>query len=85
MAVKFEAALDPQSLRRFLVEARAAARMQHPNIVTLYRVGHLDNRPYLVTEYIAGTGLDALPKPLPWQRAHRFALGLVRGLAAAGA
>ncbi|HEU4727272.1 MAG TPA: protein kinase, partial [Kofleriaceae bacterium] len=34
--------------RRFLLEARAAARVQHPNIIAIYRVGEIDARPYLI-------------------------------------
>ena len=83
VAVKFIPALDEQSLPRFLVEARAAARLQHPNVATLYRVGQFENLPYLVSEYIRGTNLERLPKPLPSERVLAIGIGLARGLAAA--
>lgn len=49
-------ALDETARRRFLREARLSARIHHPNVVQVYRVGELksDGRPYLVMEYIDG-------------------------------
>ena len=35
--------------RRFQLEARAVARLQHPNVVGVYRAGELHGRPYLVS------------------------------------
>ncbi|MFT3766979.1 MAG: alpha/beta fold hydrolase [Minicystis sp.] len=85
VALKFLAASDPKfSARdRFLVEARAIARLQHPNVVGIYRVGEVDGRPYIAYELIAGKSLDQLPKPVPWQRALELTLGVARGLSAA--
>ncbi|HVE85903.1 MAG TPA: serine/threonine-protein kinase, partial [Myxococcales bacterium] len=83
VSVKFLRALDAASLARFVVEARAAARLQHPNVVTLYRVGQLGDRPYLVTEYVRGTSLDRVAKPVRWETALSHALDLCRGLSAA--
>jgi serine/threonine protein kinase len=45
------------SLTRFRIEGRAAARLQHPNIVQIHEVGDWQNRPYLVMEYVEGTHL----------------------------
>ncbi len=42
---------------RFLQEARAAANLLHPNIVTIYDFGHDASRYYLVMEYVQGTDL----------------------------
>jgi serine/threonine protein kinase/pimeloyl-ACP methyl ester carboxylesterase/truncated hemoglobin YjbI len=85
VALKFLAAADPKvpARDRFLVEARAIARLQHPNIVGIYRVGEVLGRPYLAYELIAGQSLDQLPKPVPWPRALELVLGVARGLAAA--
>jgi serine/threonine-protein kinase len=44
----------PTYLARFQREARAAGRMQHPNIVTIYDYGEQDGKPFLVMEYITG-------------------------------
>jgi serine/threonine protein kinase/formylglycine-generating enzyme required for sulfatase activity len=85
VAVKFIASLEPNSeaRERFLVEARAAARVQHPNVLAIFRVGVLDTRPYLVTEYIRGQSLADLSMPVSWNQALDFGLDLARGLAAA--
>ncbi len=85
VAVKFIASVEPnpQERERFFVEARAIARLQHPNVVTIYRVGEVDGQPYLISEFVRGETLEKLAKPVPWQRALRIAQGLARGLAAA--
>ena len=83
VAVKFVSALDASSLQRFLDEARAVARVQHPNVVTLHRVGQLESRPYLITEYVRGQSLEQLARPLPWPRVLPLAIDLARGLGAA--
>jgi serine/threonine protein kinase/pimeloyl-ACP methyl ester carboxylesterase len=85
VALKFLEAEDVRiaSRDRFLVEARAIARLQHPNVVGIYRVGEVGDRPYIAYEHVAGKSLDRLPKPVPWQRALEIAVGVARGLAAA--
>src|SRR5215216_6059108 len=52
VAVKFISAIDPEvgAREQFLIEARAAARLQHPNVLTIYRVGELDDHPFLISE-----------------------------------
>ena len=64
-------------------EARAIARVQHPNVVSVFRTGESSGRPFLVSEYLRGQSLDRLPMPLRWERALELAVGLARGLAAA--
>src|SRR5258706_9374328 len=84
VAVKFiSAGADSAARQRFLVEARAAARVQHPNVVAIYRVGELAQSPYIISEYVRGQPLDRLPRPLPWQQGLELGVGLARGLAAA--
>ena len=58
-------AVDAESLAD---EARIVSRFQHPNIVTLYEIGHHHGLPYFVSEYVAGESLrDRLDNagPLP--------------------
>ena len=74
---------DPAAKDRFMLEARAAARLQHPNVLTVYRVGELDGRPYLISEYIPGKTLDEIPGPMDWRRVVEIGVALSRGLAAA--
>lgn len=83
VAIKFIPVLDEALLGRFLVEARAAARIQHPNVATLYRVGQLDHRAYLVWELVRGKSLDRLERPAPAEHVLRLAIDIARGLAAA--
>ena len=45
---------------RFRTEARAMARLDHPNVVRVYAFGEHAGMPYLVMEYVPGGGLDAL-------------------------
>jgi formylglycine-generating enzyme required for sulfatase activity len=78
-----EPAPDGDARAQFFTEARAAARLHHPNVVTIHRVGEVDGRPYLVTEYLRGETLDRLPRPVDEALAGSLALGLARGLAAA--
>ena len=49
---------DHDMLERFHREAKAAARLHHPNIVTLYENGQTDEGPYLVAEFINGVPLS---------------------------
>lgn len=84
VAVKFpRAATDAAARERFLSEARAIARLQHPNVVAIYRVAEVAGRPYLVSEYVRGSSLDQLPRPVPWRQVLSIAIDLARGLAAA--
>ncbi|HEU4727923.1 MAG TPA: serine/threonine-protein kinase, partial [Kofleriaceae bacterium] len=84
VAVKFvQAARDPTARSRFLDEARAIARLQHPNVVAIYRIGEVSGHPYLVSEYVRGRPLDQLERPAPSHQVLEIALHLARGLAAA--
>jgi serine/threonine protein kinase len=55
-----EATLDEESRRRFEIEAKAAARLQHPNIVTVYELGEDRGVPFIAMELLAGIDLEAL-------------------------
>src|SRR6185295_15689409 len=61
VAVKFVSVADgarAAASERFYVEARAIARLQHPHVVAVYRVGRVRQRPYLVSEYVPGESLE---------------------------
>ncbi len=85
VAVKLPGGGAPSARRRerFLAEARALARVHHPNVVAVYRVGEARGRPYLVTEYVAGRSLETFDRPVPEGTLLGIARGLAAGLAAA--
>ncbi len=76
---------DPQRLHRFEQEARAAAALNHPNILAVYDLGRQDKAPYIVSELLEGETLRErlLSGPIPTRKAVDYALQLARGLAAA--
>ncbi len=75
---------DPDRLRRFEQEAKAAAALNHPNILAVYDVGTHDGWPYIVSELLDGETLRArATRPLPARRAVDYALQIAQGLAAA--
>ena len=78
-------ASNPDRVRRFEHEARAAAALNHPNILAVYDVGIHDATPYIVTELLAGTTLrERLDGgALPIRRAQEVGAQIASGLAAA--
>jgi hypothetical protein len=60
LTLSAQGALDAESRRRFDVEARAAGRLQHPNIVTVYELGTDPELPFIAMELLAGADLEAL-------------------------
>jgi serine/threonine protein kinase/tetratricopeptide (TPR) repeat protein len=54
------AIFDPNQIRRFEREAKAAGRLHHTNIVPVFGVGQQGDRAYCVMQYIEGSGLDAV-------------------------
>jgi eukaryotic-like serine/threonine-protein kinase len=79
------ASSDPSRLQRFEQEARAAASLNHPNILAVYDVGALDGAPYIVSELLEGQTLrDGLSGgPIPIRTALDYAVQIAHGLAAA--
>jgi serine/threonine protein kinase len=84
VAIKFvtDASTNPIGRQRFLAEARALARVQHPNVVTVYAFGEVGDQPYLAYELVAGVGLDTMVGGLTWPRALAILIDLARGLRA---
>ena len=77
---------DPDRLRRFEQEARAAAALNHPGILAIYDVGTTkDKIPYVVSELLDGETLrECLARgPLPVRKTVDLALQMANGLAAA--
>jgi len=51
---------NPHAVTNFLREAKAAAKLNHPNIVTVYDCGEQDGRYYIAMEYVDGTTLKEI-------------------------
>jgi serine/threonine protein kinase len=76
---------ERERLTRFAQEARAAAALNHPNILSIYDIGEDDVSPYIVSELLEGETLRERLRtgPLPMRKAIDYALQIARGLAAA--
>ena len=78
-------AADQDRLQRFAQEARAAAALNHPNILSIFDIGEDHGTTYVVSELLEGETLRArLQKaPIPLRKAINYALQIAHGLAAA--
>ena len=87
VAIKLLATRDshPRHRQRFSLEARALARIQHPNVVVVYQLGEVLGTPFLVYELVDGVDVDQLIGSLRWPRSLAITIDLCRGLAAAHA
>ncbi len=77
-----EVASDPIWRERFLREARAVNRINHPNIVEITDLGEADGILYLVMEYVPGESLKQTLErgPLGWRRAAALGMALATAL-----
>jgi hypothetical protein len=69
---------DVETAQRFAAEAQLAARLRHPNIVSVYEIGKHHNVSYIALEYVEGSSLDQRGR-LPVRRAAQ----IIRDVAAA--
>jgi serine/threonine protein kinase len=69
-------------LKRFEREARALARLNHPNIVKVLDYGQYEQSPFIVMEFLPGNTLKHLlpGTPIPWKQAARFLLKVAKAL-----
>jgi serine/threonine protein kinase/Tol biopolymer transport system component len=76
---------DRDRLQRFIQEARSAAGLNHPNILSIFDIGEEQGSPYIVSELLEGETLrDKLRAgPVQIRKAADYALQIARGLAAA--
>jgi serine/threonine protein kinase len=76
---------NPDHLRRFEQEARAAAALNHPNILAIYDVGFEGTVPYIVSELLEGENLRQrlIKGAIPVPQAADYALQIAHGLTAA--
>ncbi len=80
-----ELASDPERLRRFEREARAASALSHPNIVTIYEVAQADQTSFIAMELVEGKTLRELAAgaALPFRKILSIAPQIAEGLAKA--
>ena len=74
---------DEEFIKRFNAEAQAAASLTHPNIVSVYDVGHEGNLYYIVMELVKGKTLKEIiveEGVLPWKWAVNLGIQIARGL-----
>ena len=76
---------DPERVKRFQREARAASALNHPNIATVYEIGQNDSIHYIATEFVEGETLGELmaKRPLDVAEVLDVAIGVASALAAA--
>ncbi len=81
-----EFSANPESLKRFLREAQAAAKLNHANVVAIYDIGEADGSYYIVMELITGGNAQEHLRsrgPFPWNEATSILTEVCRGVAAA--
>ncbi len=80
-------AQDPDRLRRFEQEAHATSALNHPNILTIYDIGHYEGAPFIVAELLEGEELRAQLEQgaIAPRQALEYAQQIASGLAAAHA
>jgi len=78
---------DPDRLKRFELEARAAGMLNHPNIIAIYDVGAHDGSPYVVSELLEGQNLGQRlgGRPMPLDDLLDMAIQIADALDAAHA
>jgi serine/threonine protein kinase/tetratricopeptide (TPR) repeat protein len=84
VALKFlpqRAANDPDALERFKREARTAAALNHPNIITVYEVGRHEDKNYIAMAYVDGAPLgDEMQNGITLERALEIGVQACDGL-----
>jgi predicted Ser/Thr protein kinase len=78
-----EGTLDEESRQRFQIEARAAARLQHANIITVFELGEDRGLPFIAMELLPGVDLEALVRsgePLLLEEKLEIMAQVLRGL-----
>jgi eukaryotic-like serine/threonine-protein kinase len=82
-----EVAADPDRMKRFVQEAKAASGLNHPNIITIYEIDQTGSTLFIATEFIEGSTLRERMRaqPLPIGEVLNVAVQIASALAAAHA
>lgn len=83
LATEYRTTAQKDSQARFFREARAAGRLNHPNIVTIHDVGESDGTPYIAMEFLSGLNLKETLEQgavIPIRRLLEIAMLVARGL-----
>ena len=78
-----EGSFDAESRGRFEIEAKAAARLQHPNILTVFELGEDRGLPFIAMELLPGADLESLMRsgePMPLREKLETLVQVLRGL-----
>lgn len=77
-----ELSTSPGFKESFETEAKLMAKLNHPNLISIYDFGEIDNMLYIVMEYVPGDSLHAKAhgRKLKQQAAAKITLGILRGL-----
>jgi len=74
---------DPEFQQSFVTEAKAMARLNHPNLISVYDYGEIEGMPYIVMEYVPGKSLyhSAYGQAVEAETSARIVKGILDGLA----
>src|SRR5262249_55045909 len=79
-----EVAADPDRMKRFVQEAKAASGLNHPNIITIYEIDQTGSTPFIAAEFIEGSTLrERMLAPLSLGEALNIAVQIASALTAA--
>ncbi len=83
--LSFDRGSHPEALSRFEQEARSASALNHPNIVTIYELGHENGTHYIAMELVDGETVRSLlaSGPVPFRKLVAIAAQVADGLAKA--
>src|SRR5262249_29357829 len=77
----FPMGASPNAAEAFLREARMAARLAHPNVVTVHDVGTAGQNGFIAMEYVEGQSLgELIDAPQPWPEVLAVAREILKGL-----
>jgi eukaryotic-like serine/threonine-protein kinase len=80
--IRSGALASPEEVQRFYAEARSAAKLDHPNIVTVYQCGEHEGHHYFSMDYVDGMDLSRMiaDKPMDRMRAARYVRDVARAI-----